>query len=70
MNCGNLSEPVNQYPRGIDDLWIARYRSEPDGDKPDGIYIKFTGTLEEVAILAQKAAIRNNVVLQSLERRF
>lgn len=62
--------PLNQYPHGHEDLWMAHYRKNPDSGDMDGPCSKLSGTLEEAAIKAQEIAVRDNLILQCLRRRY
>lgn len=66
----NMEEKINQYPSGTDKLWMAHYRTTPESGDMDGMAVKLSGTLEEVAIEAQKIAVKENAILQCLRRRY
>lgn len=63
-------DPINQYPLGTDLLWMATYRADPKVGAMDGFCMKICGTLGEAAVEAQKIAVRENAILQCLNRRF
>lgn len=60
---------VEQYPSGNDDLWMAHYRSSPEGDM-NGPSYKLSGTLQEAAAEATRIAEREGYILQCLRRRY
>ena len=61
---------VEQYLHGTDKLWMAYYRSSPEKGDMNGISRKFSGTLEEAAVEAQRFAEETGNILQCLRRRF
>ena len=65
-----MTSNINQYPLGSDLLWMAHYRKNSNGGDCDGPYLKISGTIEEACIVAQKYAIRHNLILQCLRRRY
>ena len=61
---------VEQYPSGTDDLWMAHYRSNPDGGDMNGPSYTLDGTLQEACAEAQRIAEREGLILQCLRRRY
>jgi hypothetical protein len=60
----------SQYPKGTDLLWMAYYRSSPDGGDMDGGSKKIDGDAVSAMIEAQKTAVEEGMILQCLSRRF
>jgi len=66
----SMDEKIDQYPSGTDVLWMAHYRTTPESGDMDGMAVKLSGTLEEVAVQAQEIAVKENAILQCLRRRY
>ena len=64
---------INQYPFGKDLLWMIHYRPTKENSSTgnmNGTSRKMSGTLIQVAKIAQELAEENNLLVQCIRRRY